>query len=90
NITVPTLVLAHGADLLHPFSDASDLCRQLGGTSRLLRATSFIELRLSPDRLTTELAAFLAGVWEDRDTAARAAASPQAGLSSTGKVPRIG
>jgi len=63
-IEVPTLVLAHRADLIHPFSDASALVRQLPD-ARLVPARSPLELRLRPHRLTAEIATFLEGVWSD-------------------------
>lgn len=63
-ITAPTLILAHRADLLHPLSDASDLAREMP-SARLLRASSPLELRLRPERLTAELAEFLDKVWAD-------------------------
>jgi pimeloyl-ACP methyl ester carboxylesterase len=63
-IAVPTLVLAHRADYLHPLSDATDLAAQLRG-ARLLRARSPVELRLRPERLTGEIAAFLDAAWTD-------------------------
>ena len=61
-IEMPVLVLAHRADLIHPFSDASALVRELGN-GRLLPAHSPFELRVRPDRLTGEIAAFLDEAW---------------------------
>jgi pimeloyl-ACP methyl ester carboxylesterase len=61
-ITVPALVLAHRADLIHPFSDAAGLTRQLVH-ARLVHARSPFELRVRPGRLTEEIAAFLEEVW---------------------------
>lgn len=58
-IAVPALVLAHRNDLLHPFDDAANLVAQMPD-ARLLRARSPLELRLRPERLTDEIAAFLA------------------------------
>lgn len=67
-ITAPSLVIAHGADLIHPFSDAAALVRQLPH-ARLVRARSIAELRLSPARLTDEIARFLDTTWEsEQDT----------------------
>jgi hypothetical protein len=62
-IVAPTLVVAHRADLLHPFSDAAALVRLLPN-GRLLPARSAFELRLRPQRLGEEIAAFLDEVWE--------------------------
>ena len=50
-IEVPTLVLAHSNDLIHPFSDAVNLVNQLPN-ARMERARSPVELRLFPERLT--------------------------------------
>jgi pimeloyl-ACP methyl ester carboxylesterase len=63
SIATPVLVLAHRWDLIHPFSDATNLCRQVPN-AELLSARSPFELRVRPDRLTTEIAAFLEEVWE--------------------------
>lgn len=62
-IAAPTLVIAHTRDLLHPFSDAENLVDVLPA-GRLLPARSMLELRLDPERLTTEIATFLAAAWE--------------------------
>jgi pimeloyl-ACP methyl ester carboxylesterase len=62
SIATPALVLAHRWDLIHPFSDATNLCRQVPN-AELLSARSPFELRLRPDRLTAEIAAFLEEVW---------------------------
>ena len=61
----PTLVLGHRRDPIHPFSDAGMLADELPN-GRLLEADSLVELRLHPDRLTGELAAFLDEVWRPR------------------------
>ncbi len=61
-IVVPTLVLAHTNDLIHPFNDARNLAGQLPD-GRLVRAHSPLELRLLPDRLTKEVSDFLAELW---------------------------
>lgn len=57
-LTVPTLVLGHRNDLIHPFSDAENLVGQLPN-ARLVPARSPVELRLRPERLTLEIAEFL-------------------------------
>lgn len=61
-IDVPTLVLAHAFDLIHPFNDATNLARHLPNAS-VVRARSPAELRLRPKRLTAEIAEFLERVW---------------------------
>jgi pimeloyl-ACP methyl ester carboxylesterase len=60
-IAVPTLVLAHRNDLIHPFDDAVNLVARLPHAS-LVRARSPLELRLRPGRLTKEIVAFLSRV----------------------------
>jgi pimeloyl-ACP methyl ester carboxylesterase len=60
--TAPTLILAHRADLLHPFDDATNLVEQMPNAA-LVRARSPFELRLRPQRLTEEIAQFLDDAW---------------------------
>lgn len=64
-LRVPTLVIGHGSDLLHPFSDAERLARQLPDV-QLVRARSPMELRRSPERLSAEIARFLDRAWSAR------------------------
>ena len=66
-IDVPTLVIGHKVDFIHPFTDADHLTRQLP-KARLLEAHSILELRISPDRLTAEIADFLDEVWSEPAT----------------------
>jgi hypothetical protein len=61
-ITTPTIVLAHRADVIHPFSDAAALARLLP-KCRLVSAHTPFELRLRPRRLTAEMSTFLDDVW---------------------------
>ena len=61
-IASPTLVLGHPRDPVHPFSDADMLVRELPHV-RLVRASSLLELRVSPDRLTAEIADFVDDCW---------------------------
>jgi len=58
----PTLVVGHRRDPVHPLSDAGALADELPN-ARLLEAHSFVELRLTPDRLTAQIAAFLDECW---------------------------
>jgi pimeloyl-ACP methyl ester carboxylesterase len=74
--TMPTLVLGHGRDPVHPFSDAGMLAQEMPA-ARLLEAESLVELRLKPERLTGEIASFLDEVWRGRK-ASRPAARPRA------------
>ena len=61
-IQVPTLVIGHRRDPVHPFSDAGALHEELPD-ARLLEADSILELRLAPERLTDEIAAFVDERW---------------------------
>jgi pimeloyl-ACP methyl ester carboxylesterase len=61
-LTQPALIIGHHADPLHPFSDSGMLAEELQN-SRIVEASSILEWRLRPDRLTGELAAFLYDVW---------------------------
>lgn len=58
----PALVLGHRRDPVHPFSDAGALVEEMPN-ARLIEANSLLELRLSPERLTAEIAAFLDDIW---------------------------
>ena len=72
----PTLVIGHRRDPIHPLTDAGMLADELPN-GRLLEANSFVELRLTPDRLTGEIAAFLDACWKPaRRGGAGPAASP--------------
>ena len=61
-IRQPTLIVGHRRDPLHPFSDSGMLAEELSD-ARLVEASSILEWRRSPDRLTAELAAFLDEIW---------------------------
>src|SRR4029079_11862869 len=54
----PTLVIGHYRDPIHPFSDSDMLVRELPD-AKLIQATSFLELRLTPERLTGEIVEFV-------------------------------
>jgi pimeloyl-ACP methyl ester carboxylesterase len=59
----PTLVLGHRRDPLHPLTDAGALADEMPN-ARLLEANSLVELRLTPTRLTGEIASFLDECWK--------------------------
>jgi pimeloyl-ACP methyl ester carboxylesterase len=63
SIGAPALVFGHRADLIHPFSDAEALVRQLPA-AQLVEAESIVELRLRPARLLAEIERFLAEAWD--------------------------
>jgi pimeloyl-ACP methyl ester carboxylesterase len=60
-----TLVIGHRRDPVHPFTDAGMLAEELPN-GRLLEASSIIELRVAPERLTGEIAAFIEECWRPR------------------------
>ena len=62
SITVPTLVLAHSLDLIHPLSDATNLAKQLPD-ARLIRTRTMVDLWVRPQRLVNEFSQFLDSVW---------------------------
>jgi pimeloyl-ACP methyl ester carboxylesterase len=64
SITLPTLIVGHEHDPLHPFSDAEELHREIS-SSRLVQARSFFELRFPPNRLSEAIADFLDELWKD-------------------------
>src|ERR1035437_8477228 len=72
--SMPALVLGHHRDPVHPFSDAGMLAKELPN-GRLLEADSLVELRLSPERLTGEIASFLDEIWRPPRRAARSSKS---------------
>jgi pimeloyl-ACP methyl ester carboxylesterase len=57
-----TLIIGHERDLLHPFSDAAALHRELKN-SELIHATSFLQLRFPPNDVARRIATWLDGVW---------------------------
>src|SRR4051794_16649818 len=62
HIDTRALVIGHGRDPVHPFSDSDCLVRELPN-GRLLEANSMFELRLTPERITNEIARFLSECW---------------------------
>jgi pimeloyl-ACP methyl ester carboxylesterase len=72
-LETPALVIGHPRDPIHPFSDADMLVREMRH-SRMVEASSILELRISPRRLTGEIGRFLDECWS-----ATAASSPKRG-----------
>jgi pimeloyl-ACP methyl ester carboxylesterase len=66
-IETKTLVIGHPRDPIHPFSDADELARELRN-AHLVDASSILELRIAPERLTNQIARFIDECW--RPTAA--------------------
>lgn len=61
-IRVPALVVGHPIDPIHPFVDSEMLARELPDV-RFIRATSILEWRMHPERLTGAATEFLQEVW---------------------------
>ena len=79
--TQPSLVIGHPRDPVHPFSDAGMLADELPN-GRLLEASSILELRVAPKRLTGEIADFVDACWADEDV--EDPAEPRAAGASAG------
>ena len=69
-IETPALILGHGRDPIHPFSDSDCLAREMPN-SRLVEAESLFELRLTPERLTGEISRFVDECWRPAAAAPR-------------------
>ncbi|MGA2929788.1 MAG: alpha/beta fold hydrolase [Solirubrobacteraceae bacterium] len=69
-LQAPALVIGHPRDPVHPFSDAGMLARELP-EARLIDASSIIELRLRPARLTAKIAQFVDDCWRGVGAATR-------------------
>ncbi|MGA7989077.1 MAG: alpha/beta fold hydrolase [Candidatus Dormiibacterota bacterium] len=67
-LSMPALVVGHHIDPVHPFSDAGTLMEELP-RARLVEASHILELRFWPERLTAEIAAFVAECWSPRAVA---------------------
>src|SRR3954463_15146670 len=63
-IETRALVIGHSRDPVHPFSDSEMLTRELRH-GRMIEASSILELRISPDRLTNQIADFLDECWRE-------------------------
>lgn len=61
----PALVIGHSRDPIHPFSDSDMLVDELPN-ARLIEASSILELRTSPERLTGEIVEFIDQCWPTR------------------------
>jgi pimeloyl-ACP methyl ester carboxylesterase len=66
----PALVIGHPRDPVHPFSDADMLAAELPH-GRLIDANSIVELRVSPERLTRQIATFVDQCWANAVPAGR-------------------
>jgi len=59
---IPALVIGHRVDHIHPFHDAQQLARRLP-QGELIQASSLLELRVHPARLTEEINGLLDTAW---------------------------
>lgn len=64
-LEMPALVIGHERDPVHPFSDSDALVEEMAN-ARLVKASSILEGRITPERLTNEIAAFLDTCWKPR------------------------
>ncbi|MCW2990474.1 MAG: alpha/beta hydrolase [Solirubrobacterales bacterium] len=71
--TAPALVIGHRRDPVHPLSDSGMLVEELPN-GRLLEASSILELRVAPERLTNEIARFVDECWKPQGRRAKKAA----------------
>ncbi len=67
-LSMPALVVGHHIDPVHPFSDAGMLMDELPD-ARLVEASNILELRFWPERITAEIASFVAECWSPRAVA---------------------
>src|SRR6476661_3624052 len=67
-LETPALVIGHPRDPVHPFSDADMLVREMRH-SRLIEASSILELRIKPQRLTGESGRFIDECWREPSSA---------------------
>lgn len=62
SINVPTLIIGHPNDALHPFTDAEKLSKQIPN-AQFIAADSIFELRSRPARLTKAINQFMQQTW---------------------------
>lgn len=63
SMEIPALVIGHRIDRIHPFHDAEQLARRLP-MGQLVQASSVLEMRVHPERLTGQIVEFLAAAWD--------------------------
>lgn len=74
-LATATLVIGHRRDPVHPLSDADMLAGEMRN-AELFEANSLIELRVTPERITTAIAAFLDRVWATPTRRSQARGAP--------------
>ena len=70
------LVIGHERDPIHPFSDSDGLVKELPN-GRLVRASSILELRVTPERLSGEIGDFIDECWRPRSASRRRKPAPK-------------
>jgi pimeloyl-ACP methyl ester carboxylesterase len=82
-LSPPALVIGHSRDPIHPFSDADMLVHELPHAT-MVRASSILELRISPERLTGEIVQFIDDCWGGRP--ARTSRRPRSSANGARKT----
>ena len=62
-IAAPALIVGHSADPIHPAADAAMLAEEMPH-ARFVKAKSFVEWRIAPERLDAEAVTFASSCWE--------------------------
>src|SRR5690606_21944390 len=70
-IDVPTMVVGHPSDPIHPAADAAMLAAEVPD-ARFVQARSILEWRLAPQRLDAEAVAFVDECWAPAAAGTRA------------------
>jgi pimeloyl-ACP methyl ester carboxylesterase len=86
-MTQPTLVIGHYRDPIHPFSDSDMLVRELPN-ARLIQASSILELRLTPERLTGEIVEFVGECFKPARTASGTRRRSSSGAARSARTRR--
>ena len=88
-IETRSLVIGHPRDPIHPFSDAGALLEEMPNAS-MVEASWIGELRVTPDRLTGEIASFVDSCWASSTTAPRRRGSGPRQRRAAGAAARSG
>ena len=85
-IQAPVLLVGHPIDPIHPFVDADMLAAELPNV-RFERATSILEWRFRPERLTTAAADFALECWRSAPRRRRPRRRPAPGNADAAPRP---
>ncbi|MFN2463540.1 MAG: alpha/beta fold hydrolase [Candidatus Dormibacteria bacterium] len=86
-LPMPVLVIGHRHDPIHPHADAVMLAGE-APRARLVEATSILELRLHPERLTDEIGRFLDEVTSEASSTLRAGRNDRRRAAAASTRPR--